>query len=614
MLGEKALTGGKPVANPDTARGEVGKPIVIRPLANDLPGSDPRTADARLTLGGDITPKANLKVTTDQRSGLVTVTASRPGPYFLDYVAAYGSARVDRSQIRIDVAKDDAGFVPQTMPDAAAIRGTNPVRVDVLANDADPQGGLLTVQSAETEADVDVSVIGGRWLMITPRQRISPNPFTVHYTVSNGYQSARGDVTVAQLDSVGDDAPLTRKDRAVVRDGDTVLINALSNDTSPAGSRLSLVTNLDGGHRRPVAALRRAGNSTDPAVVGQAWVHADQIRYVAPAEVTETREVTIEYYAATPTGQRTRGEVSVTIKPQPETPDDNHAPRPGDIEARANAGQRIKISLPTSSQDPDGDSVTVAGIGSPPGLGRVVGFSPTSGTYEAYPDADNVGTDTFSIMVTDRYGKQAPAIVRVAVVPPGAPQPPVAISDDITAAPGAMIRVDARANDLIARGDKVGIAPLKPLNDTLPAGVQVSKDGFITAQAPENGQPLLLQYALQRQRRHRAGGRHHHHPAAGLRERPGDLRRGGGRRRQGRQGRRAETRLGSGRPRRAADGDRAAHRPGDQRPRRRGECAGHGRAAGDPVPGHRRARRPERGADLRAAGRWGARRCCGRAR
>ena len=497
VLGEKALDSAKPVAHPDTARGEVGKPIVIRPLANDVPGSDPRTPDARLTLGGDIAPKANLKVTTDQRSGLVTVVATRPGPYFLDYVAAYGSARVARSQIRIDVARDAAGFVPQTMPDTAAIRGANPVRVDVLANDSDPQGGLLTVTAAETDADVDVSVIGGRWLMITPRaERVSPNPFPVRYTVTNGFQSARGDVTVAQLDAVASDVPLTRNDRAVVRDADTVLINALSNDTSPAGSRLSLVTNLDGGTVGQLQLYDAAGNSTDPAVVGRAWVHADQIRYVAPAGLTDSREVTIEYYAATPSGERTKGEVTVTVRPQPETPDDNRAPRPGDIEARVIAGQRVKISLPTTVQDPDGDSVTVAGLGAAPKLGRVVGSSPTSLTYEAYPDAGNVGTDTFAVLVTDRYGKQAPAVLRVAVVPPGAPQPPVAIDDHVTAAPGAMIRVDARANDLIGRGDAVGIAPLDPLNDSLPAGVKVTSDGFITAQAPENGQPMLLQYAL----------------------------------------------------------------------------------------------------------------------
>lgn len=497
VLGDKALTGGRPVANPDTARGQVGKPIVIRPLANDLPGSDPRTPDAKLELGGDVAAKANLKVSTDQRSGLVTVTATRPGPYFLDYVAAYGSARVDRSQIRIDVAKDAAGFVPQTMPDAASIRGVNPVRVDVLANDADPQGGLLTVQSTRTDADVDVSVIGGRWLMITPRSsRITPNPFTVHYTVSNGFQSAEGDVTVAQLDAVGSDTPLTRKDRVVVRDGDTVLVNALSNDTSPAGSRLSLVTNVGSDTVGRLPLYDAGGGSESAADVGEAWVSDNQVRYVAPTGLTDARQVTIEYYAQTPTGERTKGEIGVTVKPQPENADDNHAPRPGDIEARAAAGQRITVSLPTASSDPDGDSVTVAGIGSAPTLGRVVGSSPTSVTYEAYPDGDNVGTDTFSIMVTDRYGKQAPAIVRVGVTPPGAPQPAVAIPDDVTAAPGAVIRVDARANDLIARGDSVGIAPLEPLNDQLPAGVKVTADGFITAQSPDNGQPLLLQYAL----------------------------------------------------------------------------------------------------------------------
>lgn len=499
VLGERALTGGKPTANPDTARGEVGKPIVIRPLANDIPGSDPRTPDARLVIGGDITPKANLKVSTDQRSGLVTVVASRPGPYFLEYAAAYGSARVDRSQIRIDVAKSAAEMTPQTMPDQAAIRGTNPVRVDVLANDADPQGGLLTVQSTSAEAEVDVSIVGGRWLIITPRiEQVRPNPFTVKYTVSNGFQTAQGDVTVAQLKAVGDDVPLTRKDRAVVRAGDSVLVNALSNDTSPAGSRLSLVTNLDS--QQTVGQLKiyeAASGNFESIDVGQAWVNNNKIRYVAPAGVTDSREVTIEYYAVTPTGERTRGEAVITVKPQPETAEDNHAPRPGDIEARANAGQRIKISLSSSSQDPDGDSVTVAGIASSPTLGRVVGSSPTSVTYEAYPEVGNVGTDTFSVLVTDRFGKQAPAIVRVAVVPSGSPQPPVAIADDVIAAPGAIIRVDARANDLISRSDKIGIAPLEQLNDTLPAGVKVTSEGFITAQAPENGQPLLMQYALQ---------------------------------------------------------------------------------------------------------------------
>lgn len=107
-----------------------------------------------------------------------------------------------------------------------------------------------------------------------------------------------------------------------------MLINALSNDTSPAGSRLSLVTNLDTGTVGKLALYDAGGGSEASADVGEAWVSDDQVRYVAPTGLTDARQVTIEYYAQTLTGERTKGEISVTVKPQPENADDNHAPGP----------------------------------------------------------------------------------------------------------------------------------------------------------------------------------------------------------------------------------------------------------------------------------------------
>ena len=65
-------------------------------------------------------------------------------------IAAHGRAQVTDA-IRAELAAIRETR-PDPLPDAAAIRGTNPVRVDVLANDADPQGGLLTVQAAESDA------------------------------------------------------------------------------------------------------------------------------------------------------------------------------------------------------------------------------------------------------------------------------------------------------------------------------------------------------------------------------------------------------------------------------------------------------------------------------
>lgn len=106
---------------------------------------------------------------------------------------------------------------------------------------------------------------------------------------------------------------------------------------------------------RPGLSLYEAASTAEVDGRRAGLVHADQIRYVAPTGLDyRDREITIEYYAQSPSGERTRGEVSVTVKPQPETADDNHAPRPGiEVRRRRRSGSRFKASTP--SQDPDGD-------------------------------------------------------------------------------------------------------------------------------------------------------------------------------------------------------------------------------------------------------------------
>jgi hypothetical protein len=57
--------------------------------------------------------------------------------------------------------------------------------------------------------------------------------------------------------------------------------------------------------------------------------------------------------------------------------------------------------------------------------------------------------------VADRYGKSGEGLIRLGVVQPGAPQPPVAMPDDVTAAPGRQVTVDVLANDLVPRNADV---------------------------------------------------------------------------------------------------------------------------------------------------------------
>lgn len=502
VLARKSLTAVAATAQPDTARGQVGQPITVFPLANDIPGADPRNVNATLMLNGPVAQKANLTVRTDAKTGQVQVVAAREGPYFLEYSAAYGSAAVAKGIIRVDALAQGADQ-PVAMPDQATVRGRVPVLIDVLGNDYDPTGQLLTVQSVTpTEpGQLSAQVVAGRWIRILPQaERLSPNPQAVHYEITNGSQSARGDVLVTQLPEVDEDTVLAKSDAATVRVGDSTLIDVLANDASMAGQRLSLAVDglgVDAVGELPVVdpALPAGADQGD---VGHAFIHGDEIRYVAPAVVDGSRQVVVSYTAQTPDGATAQSRVLVSIHGEPSEADPDRAPSAGNVEMRVVSGSRVKIPIPTSGQDPDGDTVTVAGIHSGPSLGRVVGYSPNSITYEAFPTEGLVGTDSFEYVVADKYGRTGTGTVQIAVTDPGQTQAPVAIDDQYVAAPGMKVHANVTTNDFIARDDKVSLASMSRVNSPVPDGVSAETDiGPIAAVAPgAKAQPVVFNYAL----------------------------------------------------------------------------------------------------------------------
>ncbi|GLZ40410.1 Ig-like domain-containing protein [Actinokineospora sp. NBRC 105648] len=486
------------VAEPDVARGQVGRPITVRPLENDRPGSDPTDPAARVRLAGDLAAPPGAAVVTDLKTGLVTVTVSRPGTVFLEYSAAFGNAPFAQGSIRIDAtAAPDTPLPPVAVPDTAVVRAQLPTLVDVLANDVDPSGSLLVVQTAEAARDdqLKVAIVKGRWLRITAlTPALSPNPQVVRYTVTNGLTGAvTGEVSVTQLGPPADDTPVPKDDYAVVRAGDSVAIPVLDNDTTPGGSPISLQANVEGAPAR--GKLSVTGLQDPGKQVGDAFVTGNVVRYVPPSSVDAPVKVAIDYVALNPNGDQAVGHAHVTITPAPTPSAPNQAPAPQLVEARAVAGDTIKIVVPTTGLDPDGDSVTVTGIGSASALGRVIAIGATSITYQAYPTS--AGTDSFGYVVTDPYGKSAESQVRVAIVPPGDPQPAVAVDDVVTAAPGIRLAIDVLANDLRAPGDTVRVGPLAERNPGLPPDVSLNADtGLVELTAPElTGKPLVVSYA-----------------------------------------------------------------------------------------------------------------------
>jgi len=463
LIGSSSTRFIAPVAEPDAAQAVAGSPVTLQPLANDLPGVDPTNPAAKLALAGPVAAVPGGTVSTDLANGTVTFTAQHPGDFFLTYTDAYGAAPTASGSIRVHVLPaTGTPKPPVTTPDAAVLHGQQPAVVDVLSDDYDPQGWILGVTGAtSSDPDIQVAVIDQQWLRISADDPQPGMTATVDYTVSDGRGSATGTVAVSAVPASSSPDQITTIDAAItVRAGDSAAVAVLAGDASSTGLPLSLAG------QPPTA---------NPPVDGLlASVQGGDIRVDAPASVTAEEETTVSYVATDASGATATGSLDVTIEPPPSKAHPDQAPVPEEVDVRETAGDAAVIQIPVDGVDPDGDSVTVTGVTTSPALGRIVAIGPHSVSYQSYPDS--AGTDTFTYQVTDPSGLTGTATVRIAVLPPGPPQRPVAVNDVLNAPPGASLHWDVLGNDYIAPGDTVRVEPLATTNKTVPPGVRLSGD------------------------------------------------------------------------------------------------------------------------------------------
>ncbi|HRW19854.1 MAG TPA: fibronectin type III domain-containing protein [Dermatophilaceae bacterium] len=484
-----------PIAQADVVRAVQGKPVQLQPLGNDIPGADPTDPSARMRLAAEVRGPVQLLVDTNLDTGVVTVTGSVPGSYLLTYAAQVGSS-VGAGRFRVDILAPPPGEAPPVAaPDAATVREQAPTITDVLANDYSPRSDVLVITSVAT-ADpwVRAWVVQGRWLRV---QSTTPLPVAtterrgvVAYTISDGTRTATGELSVVQKPAPAAAVlPTVVDDQATVRWGDVVTMPVLDNDSMADGVPLKI--------QPPTVKVLSGG--------GQVYPTGSVLRYLPPATpITDETVATLEY-AAYPEGMPERAvtaRVTVAIKPLPSAQRPNQAPTARTFSASVTAGEAVTLTVPTSGIDPDGDLGYVSGIvGEDKGpvnlrLGRVVSFGASSLRYEAYPMSS--GTEVIRYAVTDRFGASSEGLIRVGIVQPGAPQPPVAVADEVVAAPGRTVSVDVLANDLVPRNADVTIEDPAKINDpTVLAQFTKEQDNTFRVTAPDEGPAKVLVYGIE---------------------------------------------------------------------------------------------------------------------
>jgi hypothetical protein len=457
-----------PITNLDLVVATVGERVTVAPLENDL---SPTGAPLRLA---KVNPVEGCTIEPDYTTGTFDITCTGVGQFYVPYLVSDGPKTAE-GLVRIDVKEaKNTEEPPIAVRDTAQLPTGGKTLVNVLANDTDPNGGILAVQSVQIpeNSGVSVEVLEHEILRITDRGLT--DPLTISYTVSNGVASARGEVFITPIPAPARLLPpVAENDTVTVRAGDVVTIPVLANDHHPNGDTITLSPTLI--------------ETPDP-VDGDIFVAEDVVRFKAGPEA---KTVYATYEVVDSQGQKDAGYITIRVV----APDDgtNSPPRPQDVTIRALQGTSVRIPITLNGIDPDGDSVQLVGQDSSPSKGRITEVGEAWLVYEAYPDS--IGTDTFTYRVKDKLGATATASILVGIIPASeSNQAPYAVKDIVSARPGRTLAVDVMANDTDPDGDPIAI---RESGLEVPDGIEaIVEGGRVVVTAPQTPGDYSILYTI----------------------------------------------------------------------------------------------------------------------
>ena len=445
----------------------VGQPVTVHPL------DSVRSASKEPVALAGVDDVVGATVATDLLAGTFTFTAPRSGTYYVPFTVtappqqAAGLARVDV------LDWPDQAAPPVAVRDRALLPAGGQVTLDPLANDSDPSGGVLVLQSVDLPDGygLQAAVLDHHLVQITG-DRAPDGPVSLTYTVSNGVASATGEIVVLPVPATGSSqAPVVDNVEVSVRAGGVVTVNVLDTAYDPDGDALTLVRDLP-----------------EPLGPGEGllFVSGGVLRYQAPAT---PMTVHATFAVSDPAGNTTAA--TLTVRVHASDADSKAPPRPRDLTARVFAGDTVRIDVPLVGIDADGDGVTLLGLASAPAKG-VVTAAAASLSYQAF--GDESGTDTFTYAVEDWTGRRAVATVRVGIAPrPTTAASVVARDDAVTVRPGELVEVRVLANDVDSSGGTLSLDPQLEVPDGVQASANVDR-GRVAVTAPASPGVIQVVY------------------------------------------------------------------------------------------------------------------------
>ncbi|MFE1646742.1 Ig-like domain-containing protein [Microbacterium sp. P01] len=417
--------------------------VAISPVVSGGSGSY-RLVDAVASSGQD-----QVNVVPNVAAGTVQLSASSAGEYIIGYTVQDAQTEAQQNGIlRFSVV---GGSGALSMPPLTAfVRSDEDTTLEVLDAVQNTTGHVLALASAtSSDAQLSVGIVDGAKLRVsgTTPDGQPGRVGTASITVTDGAgSSVSSTVTVFQTAPAFGVGPIAVPDAISVRAGAQVNIPVTENDIAPRGEQVLVHPDIE-----PSGAEGEL-----------AFVAGTVVRYLAPPTPGVYTLRYSDYLDGDP-ARLDSAAITVTVLPAGE----NHTPEPTVLSARVAAGQTVRIPVPASGMDPDGDPTSLVAITQPaPGLGSVVINADGSAIrYTAPAGGVPDGQLQFSYTLRDDQGAEGTGTVRIAVLGGElADVTPVTYTDGVRAVTGtsAPLTVQPLLNDRDPAGGTLQLVSLVP--------------------------------------------------------------------------------------------------------------------------------------------------------
>ena len=367
-----------PTATNDAVTTAENQSVTIDVVANDYDGDGDTLTIVDVTQGASGSAQVNGDNTI-----AYTPDANYHGTDTFTYTISDSRGGQSTATVTVTVT-EPPNNPPNPSNDNTLTNEDTTVVIEVLTNDSDPNGDVLTIAGLTQPSHGTAIVSATDTVSYTPAVNYHGTD-TFAYTVDDGkggQASATVTVTIASVN----DLPTATDDSASVMEDGVATIGLLANDSDVDGDILTI-------------------SGVGQAAAGTTVLNGNgDVTYTPAADFWGTDS--FSYTIVDGNGGQATGTVLVTVVAS------NDAPAATDDNASTAAGSPVIVDVLGNDGDVDGDALSVTGLTQPSSGAAVVNADQTI-TYT--PGGGFTGQDAFTYTINDGHGATSTATVIVSV-------------------------------------------------------------------------------------------------------------------------------------------------------------------------------------------------------